>query len=370
MKTHINGILLGILALVFTACKKDPLPEPMEEESPVFSFAGTVEGNALILEGGKNDYYLFASTEQDLNGLKSFTANFAQPMCTDCPNSLKITFLDYALSTPVPTDTDSSLYVGSYNFASTSGRASRYSIAFTKTNLGPPISGINWNFGDGTTHTDLNPTHMYVRPGSYNVCVTADFMGGTSGLCNTIKLGNTENVCEANISQGVSVGTSISFSGNAFQGEAPYTYLWNFGDGQSSSEQNVTHNYADEGAYQVSLTITDNQGMTAIRRENVRTQNSNECVIRYNYMISPVSNPDNFGNVIVEWRDANGTVYTSKNDSQPQESYFRINSIEEYGPNENNQPTKKLAVSFSCTLYNGTDEIKIENGTAVIAVAY
>lgn len=371
MKAHVNYILLCGLVLIFTACKKEPLPEPSEEESPVFSFTGTVDGNAVTLEGGTTNYYLFATTDQDLNGLKSFTANFAQPMCTDCPNSLKIIFLDYALSTPAATDPDSSLYAGLYNYASTSGQASRYSVAFTKISLGPAISGISWDFGDGKTSPALNPVHTFTRPGSYNVCMNADFTGGcSSSLCNMIKLGNMENICEANIVTGISAGTSVDFSGSAFLGEAPYTYQWDFGDGQSSSQQNVTHNYAAEGVYQASLTITDNLGMTAMHHENVRTQNSNECAVRYSYVINPVSNPDNFGNVIVEWRDANGTVYTSKNDAQPQKSYFRINSIDEYEINENNQPTKKLAVSFSCMLYNGTDAIEIENGTAIIAVAY
>lgn len=34
-------------------------------------------------------------------------------------------------------------------------------------------SSTSWNFGDGTTSTEVNPQHTYATPGSYNVCLTA-----------------------------------------------------------------------------------------------------------------------------------------------------------------------------------------------------
>ncbi|GHE81852.1 hypothetical protein GCM10011501_07760 [Thalassotalea profundi] len=45
-------------------------------------------------------------------------------------------------------------------------------------------------------------------------------------------------------------------------------YLWNFGDGQTSSEINPVHVYNTIGEYPVSLTITDNQGISAITTAN------------------------------------------------------------------------------------------------------
>ena len=38
------------------------------------------------------------------------------------------------------------------------------------------------------------------------------------------------------------------------------TYLWDFGDGQTSSEQNPTHEYSSAGDFTVSLTTTNNYG--------------------------------------------------------------------------------------------------------------
>jgi hypothetical protein len=46
-------------------------------------------------------------------------------------------------------------------------------------------------------------------------------------------------------------------------GQAPYTYLWSFGDGTSSTEGYPTHFYANGGPYQLCLTIADAEGCTS-----------------------------------------------------------------------------------------------------------
>ncbi|WDN90782.1 hypothetical protein BuS5_03753 [Desulfosarcina sp. BuS5] len=38
------------------------------------------------------------------------------------------------------------------------------------------------------------------------------------------------------------------------------SYLWNFGDGTTSSEQNPSHVYTAPDTYNVTLTVTDNEG--------------------------------------------------------------------------------------------------------------
>ncbi len=53
------------------------------------------------------------------------------------------------------------------------------------------------------------------------------------------------------------VEEDIYFKGNATGGIKPYNWSWDFGDGNSSYEQNATHNYSKEGVYVVNLTVTD-----------------------------------------------------------------------------------------------------------------
>jgi len=55
-------------------------------------------------------------------------------------------------------------------------------------------------------------------------------------------------------------GTPVSFTGSATGGTPPYSWLWDFGDGNTSDEQNPTHVYSTPGNYTVILTVTDDSG--------------------------------------------------------------------------------------------------------------
>lgn len=55
-----------------------------------------------------------------------------------------------------------------FSFNNTSG------TGFTAfTNLSADADTYSWNFGDGVTSTNINPTHIYAASGTYNACLTA-----------------------------------------------------------------------------------------------------------------------------------------------------------------------------------------------------
>jgi PKD repeat protein len=54
---------------------------------------------------------------------------------------------------------------------------------------------------------------------------------------------------------------AANFTGSATGGTPPYSYSWNFGDGQSSSSQNPSHTYNSAGTYIAILTATDSEGL-------------------------------------------------------------------------------------------------------------
>ncbi|OGN89747.1 MAG: hypothetical protein A2158_04445 [Chloroflexi bacterium RBG_13_46_14] len=62
---------------------------------------------------------------------------------------------------------------------------------------------------------------------------------------------------------GIREGESIRFTLQGVSGGiAPYSYLWDFGDGETSTDENPTHSYDSSGYYTVSLTVTDDRGNT------------------------------------------------------------------------------------------------------------
>ena len=56
------------------------------------------------------------------------------------------------------------------------------------------------------------------------------------------------------------INKPIQFKGYVCSGTPPYVWFWDFGDGETSDEQNSIKTYTKIGRYTVSLTVTDNDG--------------------------------------------------------------------------------------------------------------
>jgi len=56
----------------------------------------------------------------------------------------------------------------------------------------------------------------------------------------------------------------ISFTGFATGGLEPYSYYWDFGNGDFSEEQNPEYAYDETGIYDLILTVADSQGLKEV----------------------------------------------------------------------------------------------------------
>ncbi len=127
---------------------------------------------------------------------------------------------------------------------------------------GAPIVSWLWNFGDGTTSTDQNPSHIYNTPGSYTVSLTVtDSFGNTDTgvFTNTAQAVGPNTNFQANQTL-LQPNTSVTFTDLTTFGAPITSWSWNFGDGNTSSVQNPTHTYTTSGDYTVSLTVSDLDG--------------------------------------------------------------------------------------------------------------
>ena len=115
--------------------------------------------------------------------------------------------------------------------------------------------GWFWDFGDGNTSTQQNPAHSYAAPGTYKVCLIVSDDCCADTLCNQVTVScPAPQVSWSSLDQGA---LSVDFSDlSVVTGGSP-TYLWDFGDGNTSGLQNPTHVYASPGTYTVCLTVTD-----------------------------------------------------------------------------------------------------------------
>ncbi len=142
-------------------------------------------------------------------------------------------------------------------------------------NGGGQITGWHWDFGDaisGTPNTSLlqDPTHTYSVPGPYTVTLIITNLNG----------------CKDTIAKGIMVKTSplVDFTNDtACLGTATHfwadtlvsdplavaTYLWDFGDNNTSLVRNASNTYVAPGTYTVSLTITDTAGCSNVKTHTI-----------------------------------------------------------------------------------------------------
>lgn len=121
------------------------------------------------------------------------------------------------------------------------------------------INSWLWDFGDGHTSTDQNPHHTYAHDGTYNVCLTIhDDHGCSNTFCHHVTVISASADCHSSFTYYVdAAGGTITFI-NTSTGTTPHTtYLWDFGDGSSSIEENPHHTYLHNDHYNVCLFITD-----------------------------------------------------------------------------------------------------------------
>lgn len=138
-------------------------------------------------------------------------------------------------------------------------------VAFEYSELPQIPTAVLWNFGDGETSTEENPTHTYETAGTYVARVSIEDINGTYELSKTISALEPvpPNVSiSADNTTGYAPAT-ITFTGTA-EGGQPTDYVreWDFGDGETSAEENPEHRYTSPGTYTVTLSVTSNGGNT------------------------------------------------------------------------------------------------------------
>ncbi len=143
-----------------------------------------------------------------------------------------------------------------FSASPTSGPAP-LNVQFTDPSSGTPTSWL-WNFGDGSTSTQQNPSHVYGSPGSYTVSLTASNSAGQGTVTKSGCISVTAGTLVANFSASPRTGKpplTVSFTDQS--SGKPTGWAWIFGDGSGSTQQNPIHNYALPGLYSVTLVVTN-----------------------------------------------------------------------------------------------------------------
>ncbi len=244
--------------------------EPVDAEITIINLEN---GEKVVAESQKGTYIVAISTEswqdgdkakivveyKNMHVEKEFIIDLSKiPQWLNISIENKKPIADFTYTPQQPTDLDT--------------------ITFADASNDPDGSIVSWlwDFGDGNTSTEQNPTHKYADNGTYVVKLTVtDDKGATSYTTKIIEVANVPPTVAITYEPGKpEVKKEIKFKAIATDDDGYIVnYTWDFGDGNTSYGKNVTHVYTKKGTYTVTLVVEDNDGDITIKKEKITVGN-------------------------------------------------------------------------------------------------
>ena len=131
-----------------------------------------------------------------------------------------------------------------------------------------------WKFGDGNISRERNPTHNYSTEGNYTVILAVNNTNGWSAKTQEITVQN--GLPAVDFSADNSSG-SVQFTDSS---QNATSWSWDFGDGETSTDESPVHTYSAAGNYTVTLTASNEMGSASkvsivnLTEENIANDNS------------------------------------------------------------------------------------------------
>lgn len=139
-------------------------------------------------------------------------------------------------------------------------------------NLSQNASGYLWDFGDGSSSSETNPSHTYAAPGTYTVSLTA-FGGCANSVFTTlVTVGGQLPIAGFQISSQTGCAPFVVQYTDQSIGD-PSAWLWDFpgGEPSTSTAENPVVTYQNPGTYTATLTIQNIFGQSSLVQTGVLT---------------------------------------------------------------------------------------------------
>ncbi|MDW3645702.1 MAG: PKD domain-containing protein [Bacteroidia bacterium] len=135
-------------------------------------------------------------------------------------------------------------------------QATNLEVSFS--DLSVEAESISWHFGDGSTSTLTNPVHRYDSVGSYEVCLIVSNLCGNDTICQTVEVD-----CPLPTA---AFGYDASQLNVIFLNQSSFStsYIWDFGDGNTSNLPRPFHSFELPGTYNVCQTVFNDCGQDSI----------------------------------------------------------------------------------------------------------
>jgi gliding motility-associated-like protein len=238
--------------------------------------------------------------------------------------------------------------------ATTTAGCGPLAVQFHDNSLNGPLFW-SWDFGNGVTSNAQNPAASYVNPGTYTVTLIVRNRSGSDAIRKTdfITVYPYPNVSFTSNLKLACSPANIQFTDQSTPGQGTITsWLWNFGDGATSNQQNPAHLYTQPGYYNVGLTVTNSGGCqhTSGATRYLRIVNGIQPNFAWDQVSAACSAPFivNFlnqsagpGNLSYSWSLGNNATPANSTDTNP--------SNVSYPATGNYNVTLQVSSSLGCT---------------------
>ena len=166
-----------------------------------------------------------------------------------------------------------------------------------------------WSFGDGGTSSEQNPVHTYTSAGSYTVTLTAVNSVGSSTVSKDayVSVSSSSSSPVASFTATETEGPcplAVQFVDSSTN--TPTSWVWSFGDGITSSDQNPSHTYTTPGTYTVTLTVTNAGGSSTVTEVDYITAEEAEPIASFTANVTSGHPP-----LAVQFTDTSSNAPTS-----------------------------------------------------------
>lgn len=360
---------IGLLGL--SNCK--PPDEPFDvTDTPVFALKGSIDGKPLQIVAGADDYYMYTDYKLDTaDTVYTFSGRFAKANCTNCGDIVEILISDADLYSGSPTVNMATALRNPIALSDPTVLLSKkYAVQLIAEDSGYISPQYHWDFGNGDTSVLKSPTPVFNDTLKKNICLTI-----TDGTCTKV---TCNELVPFEVDKGDSVVPSFDYIVNktvVFKNVSRgLSYLWDFGDGNTSVAYEPEHLYDNNGTYRVCVTVQTEVATHKYCRNVVVKDPSFSCVANFAYSQPSVSGvpQTSTSKAVIRYTTSNGQVYESDLKGQPAGAFFNLLSHKNYKRNELGEKTESLNITFKCRVFNtnGSDFKDIEITNGVIAVAH
>lgn len=182
---------------------------------------------------------------------------------------------EYAVSLRIDKGSETKIFVQTIQVGATANPIANFNWSpgspapndlVTFRNLSQNATSYSWDFDDGSTSTEVDPTHRFTAAGTYSVQLTSTANGKSDSITKDVRVSSADTIPAASfdaVPNPAMVGKEVRFTDTSTG--KPTQWLWDFGySNQTSTAQNPRHTFPFEATFLVTLKVTNAKGTTQV----------------------------------------------------------------------------------------------------------